>query len=405
MILSQLSRRPARSRKSFIGIIVLAVFFLSALAPAAETIRSTNPELRLKWYQEHEAMKEKSIFKHLRWQFLGPINVSGRMTDTAVVALKEKKYTIYVAGASGGVWKTMNEGITWEPVFQHAASTSIGDVTIAPANQDIVWVGTGEANILHSSMAGSGVYKSMDAGKTWQHMGLAGTHTIPRIVIHPENPDIVYVAASGHEWTDNRERGIYKTKNGGKTWERVLYIDEKTGAIDLVMDPSNPNTLYAATWQRIRKKWNDPGNEPGYYGSGIHKTTDGGETWTTINKGLPPAKYRGRIGIDICRSRPNVLYAFIDNYEVIGKWAKGELDSYGRPKKGKIRGATVYRTDDHGKTWREMIPATKAMMRYMEEILDTYGWAFGQIRVDPNNENKIYVMGVELHVSEDAGKT
>lgn len=381
--------------------MVLLMLFLSTILQAAKVSRSTDPGLRLKWYQDHVTMKEQSMFKNLRWQFLGPINVSGRMTDAAVVVPKGKHYTIYVAGASGGVWKTMNEGITWEPVFQHAASTSIGDVTIAPSNQDIVWVGTGEANIFRSSMAGSGVYKSMDAGKTWQHMGLAGTHTIPRIVIHPENPDIVYVAASGHEWTNNNERGVYKTENGGKTWENILYIDEKTGAIDLVMDPADSNTLYAATWQRIRKKWNDPRNEPGYSGSAIYKTTNAGKEWELIVNGLPPAKYRGRIGIDIARSNPNVLYAFIDNYEVIGQWPEGELDSYGRPRMGKIKGATVYRTDDKGKTWRQVSQDNE----YMQRLSATYGWVFGQMRVDPNDENKIYVMGLGLNVSEDSGKT
>ncbi|UCH92661.1 MAG: hypothetical protein JSV88_20520, partial [Candidatus Aminicenantes bacterium] len=401
-----LSRPINRSKKSLIMIIALLILLTGTFLQAAKKrIACTDPGLRLKWYQEHVAMKETSMFKHVKWQFLGPTNVSGRMTDVAVVSPKGKHYTIYVGGASGGAWKTTNEGTTWEPIFQHAQSTAIGDIAIAPSNQDIIWVGTGEANIFRSSQAGAGVYKSTDAGKTWQHMGLIDTNTIPRIIIHPENPDIVYLAASGHEWTNNRERGVYKTFDGGKTWKNVLCINEKTGAIDLVMHPSNPDTLYAATWQRIRKRWNDPRNEPNYSGSGIYKTTDGGETWTTINKGLPPAKYRGRIGIDICRSKPNVLYAFIDNYEVIGQWNKGELDSYGRPKMGKIRGAKVYRTDDSGETWREMMPASKEMKQYMERISATYGWVFGQMRVDPNNEDKIYVMGVELNVSEDAGKT
>ncbi|MCP5103136.1 MAG: hypothetical protein GY950_07150, partial [bacterium] len=323
-------------------IIFLSVLFLTGV------LNCTDPALRLKWYQKHVDMKETSMFKNVPWQFLGPVNVSGRMTDVAVVAPKGKSYTIYVAGASGGVWKTVNEGTTWEPVFQHAASTSIGDIAIAPSNQDIVWVGTGEANIFRSSMAGAGVYKSTDAGKTWRHMGLTGTNTIARIIIHPQNPDIVYVAASGHEWTHNKERGVYKTTDGGNTWKKVLYIDEKTGAADLVMDPADPGTLYAATWQRIRKKWNDPRNEPGYSGSGIHKTIDGGKTWQPVNNGLPPAKYRGRIGIDLCLTKPNILYAFVDDYEVIGTFDEGAMDSYGRPKEGKIRGASVYRSDDGG---------------------------------------------------------
>jgi photosystem II stability/assembly factor-like uncharacterized protein len=361
----------------------------------------TPPALRMQWYEQHVAMKEQSLFKNLGWQFLGPTNISGRMTDIAVVEPRGKNYTIYVAGASGGVWRTSNEGTTWEPVFQHAASTSIGDVTLAPSNPDIVWVGTGEANIFRSSMAGSGVYKSTDAGESWQHAGLAGTHTIPRIVIHPANPDIVYVAASGHEWTDNEERGVYKTTDGGASWEKVLYIDEKTGAIDLVMNPSDPNILYAATWERIRKKWHDPRNHENSSGSGIYKTTDAGKTWAPINNGLPEAKFRGRIGIDLCRTKPNVLYAFIDNYEVARRPEADELDSYGRPKAPVIRGATVFRSDDSGENWRQVSEKNA----YMERLSATYGWVFGQMRVDPTDENTIYVMGLALNVSNDGGKT
>lgn len=397
-----LSTQTNRAIKSLVIIAILFIILTGAILQGAKKpVTCTDPALRLKLYQEHVAMKETSMFKHLKWQFLGPLNVSGRMSDVEVVTPKGQHYTIYVAGASGGIWKTVNEGTTWEPVFQHAQSTAFGDIAIAPNNQDIIWAGTGEANIFRSSQSGAGVYKSTDAGKTWLHMGLIDTNTIARIIIHPENPDTVYVAASGHEWTDNEERGVYKTIDGGKTWEKVLYINEKTGTIDLVMHPIDPNTLYAATWQRVRKKWNDPRNESDYSGSGIYKTTDGGKNWQPINNGLPPAKYRGRIGIDICRSKPKVLYAFIDNYEVIGQWEIGELDSYGRPKMGKIRGAAVYRTDDNGSAWRKVSQDNK----YMETLSATYGWVFGQMRVDPNDENKIYVMGLALNVSEDSGKT
>ncbi|NIM90604.1 MAG: hypothetical protein GTO17_06610 [Candidatus Aminicenantes bacterium] len=384
----------------FLSIFIFLAFYSTPLQ-AQKIIQSTDPELRLKWYKEHVAMKEKSLFKHLPWQFVGPTNISGRCTDVAVVAPKGKYYTMYAAAASGGVWKTVNEGTTWEQVFKHGPSTSVGDVTIAPSDHKIVWIGLGEANIFRSSMAGAGVYKSTDEGKTWKYMGLAGTHTIPRIVIHPENPDIVYVAASGHEWTDNEERGVYKTTDGGKTWEKIFYIDEKTGAIDLVMDPSDSDTLYVANWQRKRKRWNDPRNEPGYSGSGIHKTIDGGKTWVPINEGLPPARYRGRIGIDIARSNPNVLYAFVDNYEIARKPPEGEVDSYGRPRAATIKGAEVYRTDDKGKSWRKVSQSNQ----YMERLSATYGWVFGQMRVDPNDENTVYVMGLALNQSTDGGKT
>ena len=357
---------------------------------------------RMAWYQKHVEMKEASEFKDLKWQFLGPTNISGRVTDVAATVPRGDTYSIYAATASGGVWKTENEGTTWQPVFEHGVSTSVGDVTIAPSNQDIVWIGLGEANIFRSSMAGAGVYKSTDAGKTWQHMGLATAHTIPRIVIHPTNPDIVYVADSGHEWTDNPERGLYKTTDGGKTWERVFYVDEKTGVIDLVMAPDNPDTIYAATWQRIRKRWNDPRNEPDYTGSAIHKSTDGGKTWNAINQGLPAAHLRGRIGIDVCSTKPNVLYAFVDNYDIAEKQPdQSATDSYGRPRNKIIKGAEVYRSDDSGLQWRKVSESND----YMRGLSATYGWVFGQIRVDPNDPETIYVMGLALNVSNDGGKT
>lgn len=381
--------------------VLFVLLTVTGLQAAKKVVESTPPDVRLKWYNQHVEMTGNSLFKQLNWQLLGPLNVSGRMTDVAVVAPKGKNYTIYVAGASGGVWKTENEGVTWKPIFQRQMSTSIGDIELAPSNQDIIYVGTGEANIFRSSQAGAGMYKSTDAGKTWKHLGLIDTNTIARILIHPKNPDIVYVAASGHEWTNNKERGVYKTTDGGNTWKKILYIDEKTGAIDLVMDPTAPDTVYASTWQRIRLKWNDPRNESNYTGSGIYKTTDGGANWEAINNGLPPAKWRGRIGIDLCKSKPNIIYAFVDNYEVVGKWEEGTTDSYGRPKMGKIKGATLYRSDDSGKNWRQVSANTP----YMEGLSATYGWVFGQMRVDPNLPDRVYLMGLDLNVSDDSGKT
>ena len=387
-------------------LILVFALFLPASAKKLKPLCCTDPALRLKGFEKHMKMLEASPFKDLKWQFIGPTNISGRCTDVAVVRPRGKSYTLYAATASGGLWKTVNEGTTWEPVFQIAPSTTIGDVTIAPSNPDIVWLGTGEANIFRSSQAGIGVYKSIDGGKTWKYMGLSDTYTIARIVIHPENPDIVYVAASGHEWTYNTERGVYKTTDGGKTWKKILYINEKTGAIDLVMDPSNPDILYAATWQRIRKKWNDPRTEPGYTGSGIWKTIDGGKTWKPINEGLPAPDKRGRIGIDIARSNPKVLYALVDNYEKSREPTPEELaNPYGLPSCGIIKGATVYRSDDGGEHWRQVSGLTPEMKKYMERHSGTYGWVFGQIRVDPTDENVVYILGVPLSVSYDGGRT
>ncbi len=385
-----------------LSLVALAVSL--AIVPSAAGQQATGPtppEARFAAHDEHVRMAEASLFKGLRWQFLGPTNVSGRMTDVAVVTPRGQSYTMFVAGASGGVWRSRNEGVSWEPVFEHGVSTSIGDVTIAPSDQNIVWIGTGEANIFRSSMAGAGVYKSIDGGDTWEHMGLAATNTVPRIVVHPTNPDIVYAAASGREWTDSPERGVYKTTDGGATWELVLFINDRTGAIDLAVDPGDPDTLYVSTWERVRKKWNDPRNTPDTDGSGVWKSTDAGANWRQINEGLPAPAHRGRIGIDVAASNPDVVYAFVDNYEVARMPDEDETDAYGRPRAPVIRGATVFRSDDGGESWRQ----TSEHNDYMQGLGGTYGWVFGQIRVDPADEDRIYVMGLRLNVSDDAGRT
>jgi len=387
-----------------VGLTVLSSAVFAFQAKKGARVASTDPSLRLKGFEQYQEMKKKSPFKDLKWQFAGPTNVGGRCVDVAVVTPKGKNYTMYIATASGGLWKTENEGTTWDPVFEQATSTSFGDVAVAPSDPNTVWIGTGEANIFRSSQAGCGVFKSTDAGKSWQHMGLLETYTIPRIIIHPKNPDIVYVAATGHEWTANPERGVYKTTDGGKNWQKVLFINDQTGAIDLVMDPTDNETLYAATWQRIRLKWNDPRNRPDYTGSGIYKTTDEGKTWKQINNGLPEAKFRGRIGIDLARSNSKVLYAYIDNYQPAAS-DSGATDSYGRPSSGAIRGATIFRTDDAGSSWKQVSGLADSTRQYMERHSATYGWVFGQIRVDPNDENTIYTMGLFLNVSTDGGKT
>ncbi|MCG6187805.1 WD40/YVTN/BNR-like repeat-containing protein [Maribellus maritimus] len=390
------------TRLNLFLLFFVSVVFCNNSAFSQEVVEKTSAKQRAESYEKHKQLTENSVFKNLPWQFIGPSNVSGRMTDVEVVTPKGENYTIYVAGASGGIWKTKNEGITWIPVFEHGMSTAFGDLALDPQNQNVIWAGTGEANIFRSSNAGAGIYRSKDAGKIWEHLGLTNTNTIARILVHPENSDVVYVAAGGNEWTNDKERGIYKTEDGGRSWNKILYVDEKTGAYDLIIHPENPEIMYATTWQRIRKKWNDPRNEDDYTGSNIFKTSDGGKNWKKINSGLPDGKFRGRIGIDLCKSSPNTLYAFIDNYEKLpNETGEDQSDAYGRPSSGRIKGATVYRSDNGGEDWRQVSEKNT----YMEGLSGTYGWVFGQMRVDPVNPDKIFVLGLYLNVSEDGGKT
>jgi photosystem II stability/assembly factor-like uncharacterized protein len=394
------------STRLFFSISIALMLSLIVPLHAQNVIEKTDPELHLKWFDQYKDMQKASPFKDQKWWHIGPTNISGRCTDIAVLGPKGEHYTIYVATASGGVWKTVNEGTTWEPVLDDKVSASIGDIAVSPSNPDILWVGTGEANIFRSSQLGGGIFKSTDAGETWAHMGLADTLTISRIVIHPENPDVVYVAASGHEWTDNEERGVFKTTDGGQTWDKILYTSPKTGAIDLAIDPEDPETLYAAMWQRVRFKWNDPRNFPGYDESGLYKSTDGGATWNPINNGLPEAENRGRIGLDVCLSEPNVLYALVDNYEIARELTEEEKqDPYQSGLRAIIKGATVYRSDDKGETWTQVSGLTEETLQFMMGHSGTYGWVFGQIRVDPNDPDRVYIMGVPMSVSTDGGKT
>jgi len=380
------------------AVVGLTLAGAQALNPAKGRLKveNTDARQRLIWFEHHQARQAASPFKELKWRFIGPFDLGGRCTDVAVP--KGSRTTIYVGAATGGLWKTENSGITWEPLFDQMPTQSMGDLAVADSNPDIVWVGTGEANIFRASEAGLGVFKSTDGGRTWSFMGLERTYTIARIVIHPTNPDIVYVAATGHEWTTNPERGVFKTLDGGKHWKKVLFVNDRVGANDLVMDPQNPETLYAATWNRIRRRWSDPvpGGEDGLY-----KTTDGGTTWQPINDGLPDTAFTGRIGIDLCRSKPNILYAYVDNHSP-GREAKpGELDSYDRPRGRGIVGAEVYRSENGGQSWRK----THEFSEYFERFGGTYGWVFGQVRVDPNRENTVYLLGLGLAKSVDGGRT
>lgn len=387
-------------------ISLLISFLMSAnclLAQIKSPVISGTDKVAM--FARQAEMKANSTFKDLKWQYIGPVNISGRCTDVEAVSPRGNNYTIWVGSATGGVWKSINEGTTFEPVFEEMPTASVGDIAIDPDDQNVVWVGTGEANIFRSSNPGCGVYKTTDGGKTWKLMGLENTYTIGRVRINPANTDIVYVAATGHEWTPNADRGLFKTTDGGKSWTKSLYVNENTGVCDVVIDPKDPDILYCATWERMRLKWNDPRTYETTINNGIWKSTDAGKSWKKINEGLPTPNKRGRIGIDISHSNSNVLYAYVDSYEIVSKAKPGDLDAYGRQKHDIIKGATVFRSDNSGITWNQVSGLTSDQDIFMQNHSATYGWVFGQIRVDPNDENTIYTMGIEINQSIDGGKT
>ena len=308
----------------------------------------------------------ETALSKLEWRSIGPANMGGRVAD--VEGVPGDPNVVYVASASGGLWKTTNGGVTWKPIFERQGTLSIGDIALAPGNSDVIWVGTGESNVRNSVSFGDGIYKSTDGGNTWQHMGLKETEHISAIVINPTNTDIVYIGALGHAFGPNDERGVFMTTDGGKTWTKTLYIDNQHGVSDLEIDPSNPNILYAGMWSFDRKPWTHrSGSEKG----GVYKSIDGGRTWNKLTNGLP--KLIGRIGVRVAPSNPNVVYAMVEAKE-----------------------GTLYRSDDRGETFK--------MVSKNEQIVSR-GFYYSRVRVDPTNENHIYAVASTLFTSVDGGKT
>ena len=385
---------PGVTKKHFMKKAILTglLFLIFCIAAMAQTTGAK----KLAAFKKQQQLLQQSPYKDLQWRLTGPDNISGRCTD--VVGITGNPNIIYAAFATGGLWKTEDGGETWKSLFDKEATLSIGNIALAPSDNNILYVGTGEANIFRASLPGVGMYKSVDAGKTFQHIGLENSGTIARVIVHPKNPGNVYVAASGNEWTYNKDRGVYQTMDGGKTWKNILFMDNKTGCIDLVIDPSDPNTLYASMWNRIRKRWSDPIPEDGDH---VYKTTDGGKTWKIINKGLPDTKATGRIGLAISHSNPNVLYAFVDDHTKKREPKPGETDSYERQVQKVVIGGAIYRSNNKGETWEKM----GEIHDFFKPFSGTYGWVFGQVRVDPKNENKVYALGVIMGKSEDRGKT
>lgn len=318
-----------------------------------------------------------SIASALEWREVGPTIMGGRVSDLAVV--ESDPATFYVGTATAGVWKTTNAGITFTSVFDGEATSSVGDVTVAPSNPNVVWVGTGEPQNRQSSPWGNGVYRSTDGGVTWTHLGLEDTHHISRIQVHPGDPDVAFVAAMGHLWGPNPERGVYRTVDGGRSWELVHHVDEHTGAIDLVMDPQDPRTLFVAMYQRQRRAWGYNGGGPG---SGIFRTTDGGDSWMELTRGLP-AGDKGRIGLDVYRRDGNFVCALVQadaSGQGQGGGAQSEQDG-------------VYCSTDRGLSWEHRSTTNNRPMYY------------SQIRIDPNDPERMYLGGSDLFRTSDGGFT
>jgi Sortilin, neurotensin receptor 3, len=322
---------------------------------------------------QESPLLDSTMLAALRWRPIGPANMSGRITDIEGIPSPSK--TFFVAAAAGGIWKTTNAGVTFRPVFDHERVVSMGDLAIAPSDTMIVWAGTGEEDSRNSISPGGGIYKSTDGGLTWTLMGLEATQVIGRIVVHPTNPDIVYVAALGHVWDANPERGLYKTTDGGKTWRIVKFISDRAGFVDVAMHPTKPDILFAASWERVRGPYFLRSGGPG---SALWKTTDGGATWAEVKGGGFPETMKGRIGIAFAPSNPDVIYTMVEADTLAGT-------------PGRLSG--LYRSQDGGATW-ERTSSNNVRPFY-----------YSQVRVDVKNPDRVYWSSTPVNVSDDGGKT
>ncbi|HLF62926.1 MAG TPA: hypothetical protein VI603_04215 [Saprospiraceae bacterium] len=437
----------------FKQVIVYLIIPLSAISqplPSPATVRISG-------FQQRNVIQEQSMIKNLKFENIGPSIFSGRVTD--IDANPSDPSHFYVAYASGGLWYTDNNGAAFSPLFDHEAVMTIGDIAV-DWDHNIIWIGTGENNSSRSSYSGLGMYKSIDGGKSWEHRGLLESHHVGRILLHPSDPNIVWVAVLGSLYSPNTERGVYKTTDGGLTWRKTLYVNENAGAIDIVRSPDNPNTLFAATWERMRRAWNF--TESGS-GSGMYRSDDGGENWQSLTQGasgFPQGEGVGRIGLDVAKTVEGYrLYAIVDNYyrrspepeeeDVLTKTmlrtmsgssflllsedkVQAFLEDNGFPEKYTVDtifqlirdkkitpmtlveyledanallfdtdviGAEVYVSEDGGRTWQ------KTHTGYIDQMYNTYGYYFGQIRVSPFDAKKVYILGVPILLSTDGGAT
>jgi len=335
-----------------------------------------------------------NILDWVHYREIGPTRQGGRVVAFAVS--QQNPYVFFVGAGPAGLWKTINNGTTFESIFDNERTSSIGDVAVAPSDDNVVYVGTGEGNLRNSTYYGDGVYRSNDGGATWSNIGLRQAGQIGRLVVNPTDPDVVYVAVQGHYYADSPERGVYRTTDGGRTWSLSLGVvvdGVAVGATDIVMDPRDPDVLYATTYQRRRRPWGFSGSGPG---SGIHKTSDGGETWQQLSNGLPDGLI-GKIGLAVYRRNPDLLYAVIENDNAPGvsydqRWAEVRA---GQPGAVDPIGNVVYRSDDGGESWRRTSAGTVGER-------NNY---YGRIVVDPNDGDTVYVMASAVHKSTDGGST
>jgi photosystem II stability/assembly factor-like uncharacterized protein len=445
----------ARLQKSFFLLIPAALILCNVHAQ----YKATTGEERLKDMRQRKEMEMRSMVKDVKFRNIGPTIMSGRVVD--IDANPNDPTEFYVAYATGGLWHTVNNGLSFTPIFDNNDNIFMGDIAVDWKTKTI-WVGTGEVNSSRSSYAGTGIYKSKDNGNTWEYLGLPESQHIGKILLHPTDPNTVWVAVMGHLYSFNKERGVYKTTDGGKTWKQTLAVDDHTGAIDMDIDPSHPDIVYASMWYRTRTAWNF---EEGGKTSGIYKSTDGGNNWVLLSKagsGLPTGDSVGRMGVAVYAKNPQIVYAIADNQakkpnqkkdsvtdkltirdfknltkEKFAVLDDKKVDSFLKANrfpagytaasiKEKVAGGTfkptviydylkgpnddlldasaiigceVYRSDDAGATWK------KTNEKDLNFMYNTYGYYFGKIWISPVNPDKVVITGVPVMLSADGGKT
>lgn len=443
--------------------ILIAVFLFEAgiISTNAQEIKPSSSKEMQEAFQKHQEMFANTPFKNYPLRNIGPTNMSGRVTD---IEVSSDFKTYYIAAASGGVWKTSDNGQTFDPIFDHQGALGMGDMALAPSDDNIIWVGTGENNSSRSTYAGNGVYKSTDAGKTWEFVGFPHSQHIGQIQIHPSNPNIVWVGVMGSLYSKNQERGLYKTTDGGKTWKRTLFVDDNTGVIDIKVQPGNPNVILAATWERMRKAHDFIGNGKG---SAIWRSEDGGDTWKKSMVGFPQDEFVGRIGYDFSLSNPNIVYALHD-YQKTEETERrpnnnSNSDALTFEKFGSMSAIDVLALEDNAlnqflrrnrfaskydsKSVKKLIEnkkitptdiatyssggvdansaiinssvigaevyksedAGKSWKKVNETALgrvyNSYGYYFGEVRTSTQDPDELFILGVPLMVSRDGGKT